>query len=256
MQKAMRNLMILASVMMLVSVTASAEIIIQDDFSDNEVATPTVGTQSWQVASGSFAADGSTVDSNFGAAAGQLNFGTSADTSIYIDFGAVQASTPATVTLDLRQTNGTTGPFLFNIALIDTATGKGYKEAASPNPGQYGHATPGGGSGFHSLAAGDAIIATDASGALNTGLATDGQFDTIVMTFDPTTGVTFSYDGTLMASWSNYHGIDKVDRLELSHSGSVSWFVDNVSVDATVPEPASMSLLGLGGLALLRRRRK
>ena len=38
--------------------------------------------------------------------------------------------------------------------------------------------------------------------------------------------------------------------------GSDAWYIDDVSVTEVVPEPATLSLLALGGLALLRRRRK
>jgi hypothetical protein len=235
-----------------------ASIIIQDDFSDNEVATPTSrsGSQVWTVASGSFAADGNQVDGNFGEVAGQLNFGTTGGTSIYIDFGNVQANTGATVTLDLRQTNGTTGGYPFGVALIDTSTGNEYKEEASPNPGNYG-----GVSGFHNRDLSGNIVASDLAAAQNNALGSDGQFDTLEMTFDPTSGVTFSMNGTRMAEWSNYHGITKVDRLQLTNQwGTVSWYVDNVSVDATlIPEPSTLILtLGaiVAGIVFTRRKRK
>ncbi len=45
-------------------------------------------------------------------------------------------------------------------------------------------------------------------------------------------------------------------RIELVSNGGVQTLWDNARLDAvTIPEPSAAALLGLGGLALLRRRR-
>jgi hypothetical protein len=59
---------------------------------------------------------------------------------------------------------------------------------------------------------------------------------------------TWAYDG------EEVHGIDVMDIFPISDDASVMYY-DDISL-VQVPEPATMSLLALGGLALLRRRRK
>ncbi|UCC31032.1 MAG: PEP-CTERM sorting domain-containing protein [Phycisphaerales bacterium] len=51
-------------------------------------------------------------------------------------------------------------------------------------------------------------------------------------------------------------GIESVEILDLPNDGigMASWF-DNVSHGEIVPEPATLSLLALGGLAMIRKRR-
>ena len=59
--------------------------------------------------------------------------------------------------------------------------------------------------------------------------------------------------GTLRVDWDGTNPIAYV----LIHDTGNFWVVDNISTDATgiVPEPTTISLIGLGGLALLRKRR-
>lgn len=48
----------------------------------------------------------------------------------------------------------------------------------------------------------------------------------------------------------------RMESLRIGGTGSAgNWLMDNVAVAAVVPEPASLSLLGLAGLALVRRRK-
>jgi len=59
--------------------------------------------------------------------------------------------------------------------------------------------------------------------------------------------------GTLRVEWDKIHPISYV---RIYDTGNF-WVVDNISTDATgiLPEPTTISLFGLGGLALLRKRR-
>jgi hypothetical protein len=65
----------------------------------------------------------------------------------------------------------------------------------------------------------------------------------------------------LATSWTNYSNTFTIDAtaaalpylgIRIQADGDSAWLIDNASI---VPEPATMSLLGLGALALIRRRR-
>jgi hypothetical protein len=47
---------------------------------------------------------------------------------------------------------------------------------------------------------------------------------------------------------------DTFADLNLAHEDYMGWQTEQVSYDPTLPEPATLALLGLGGLILLRRR--
>lgn len=75
--------------------------------------------------------------------------------------------------------------------------------------------------------------------------------------------ITYSFDagtagGTLTFALSNTDDLAGLEFTSLQNGGSdnAGYWLDNISVDGTlVPEPSSLALLGLGGLAMMRRRR-
>ena len=65
----------------------------------------------------------------------------------------------------------------------------------------------------------------------------------------------FAYlDGVTVFEWYNMPAFD-VDALQFQSIDGQQWIIDNIAVEM-VPEPATLGLLGIGGLALLRRRRR
>ena len=69
------------------------------------------------------------------------------------------------------------------------------------------------------------------------------------------------FEGSLADVWTSYAldlsafdgSVITIEFIGDTNAGSENFYVDNVEVTG-VPEPASIALLGLGGLALLRRR--
>jgi hypothetical protein len=228
-----------AALVCLVSAGLAVGATITDDFSDGDhLVNPT-----WTVDSGAVTSDGSQAPGSMYGLAGRLNFGTAAGTQVHLDFPAVD-NTAVSVEFELYQSNGAGGAsYSFNFGLYDSTSDVGYLEHATLNPTYYGS------SGFHAYNGSGEFIAGLA------GYSLDNSPAIIGMTFDPVTGVTVTKNGDVVASWTNFNGLTKVDRFVLENgNGVVSWFVDDVAV-TYVPEPMTMVLLGIGGLSMLRRRR-
>ena len=81
-----------------------------------------------------------------------------------------------------------------------------------------------------------------------------GEADSLdIRIFDGATEVFTATNRTGIAFNAEAAAVDEVDFVMGSNWGTSQYSVDNVSI---VPEPSSAALLGLGGLALILRRRK
>jgi hypothetical protein len=211
---------VLGMLVVLVGTATAFGVAITDDFSDNDY----TNDPTWVVDSGLFSADG-TVVSLMGIA-GMLNFGTAADTAIYLDFdqdyGPVLENTTVEISFVLAQTNGTTAPYEFKYELIDTDSGQSLGSRFSPNPATYG-----GTSGFSSWDSNGNLIA----GVSGASLGSSGWAN-ITLIFDPSAQqVTVKMNDVVVAVGPNYLNLTKVNRLKLISGGTVSWYVDNVHVE-------------------------
>ncbi|MFK7911041.1 MAG: PEP-CTERM sorting domain-containing protein [Akkermansiaceae bacterium] len=96
------------------------------------------------------------------------------------------------------------------------------------------------------------------SGVTDSGVGYSSSFKTITLKRDTATDYTLSIDATNFGSLTLANSTTAINEIrvfnETSGSGNDVLF-DNFTVTA-VPEPSSAALLGLGGLALILRRRK
>ncbi len=208
----------LAAAACLLAGRAAAEVIVADHFADGNY------TQKprWVVEKGRFRVRNQA-----------LVFGTEANGAIRLDLGKTAWRSPVRVSLSLWQTQGG-GNHLFTLSLADRATGKAYTFHASPNRGYFGTA-----------GISDGKSPGKAGARLNSGPTPQ----TLVVSFDPNADcLTLLKDGKEVFRTTNHHRLGRVDRLTLSSSGTIRWEVDDVTVEATRPDPAAAARPGGGAV--------
>lgn len=224
----MRVLTITAALLATLSL-GRAEIILQDDFEDGEIITPTQSAAgaAWIVDSGKFAADGSEIG-NYRPASGQLNFGIDPKTSIRIDYGPVVEGSPVTAKLDLRQSNVSNASHRIDIILKDKVTKQEIVLGCSPNAEFFNT------SGFALFDGTGNLLLVGLEGAH---LKADDQWQNLSISVDPSFGVTITQDDVTILTFNGSAAMMTPDRLIInSTSGGVSWFVKNVEVDTTLDQ--------------------
>jgi hypothetical protein len=217
---------------------AASAVVITDNFSDGDY----TNNPTWTVDSGTF-----------DASSGALEFGKPDGTAIHLDIPGVAANSTAGLNFDLAQSAATTSNFLFQVKLIDTSNGNYTLLQASTNPGYFG------GTGMrlqHWNQAGTSDEQTFGPGGL--AITADTAFHSLSLSFAPATGTTLTYDNqSFSVGNDSTYALTKVDQIQLiGNAGNVfTWSVDNVAFSSPVPEPASLGLLALGGVLMLRRRK-
>ena len=217
------------------SVTQAA-IVFQDDFSEADGTAlngkaPDIGSN-WNVTVGSAGlnVNGGSVDTQ---GAARAAFG---------GFTALGAGERLTLTYDTVATGGTffTAGFA-GVSLFVGGSG-GSEPFFTGDPGSGGAASwgvVGIGAGGDQITA-DTTVATSATFVYT--------YDTGAWTFTTTSGINLAGTGTANLA---------IDTLRFANGGGGDIAVDNFAVDiSAVPEPSSSALLGLGGIALMLRRRK
>jgi hypothetical protein len=182
----------------------------------------------WVVGSGKFAADGADIG-NYRPIAGELNFGVQEGASLQVDFGPTEKDTATVVKLNLRQSNVSNASHRFDIVLSDKKSGKAFVVAMSPNAEFFGE------SGFAVFDGEGNLVAKGLDGALLKG---DDQWQSLEVSMDGD-GIIVKQDEMLIVEWKDVRGTFAPDRLALtSTSGGISWFVNDVEIDATLDQAA------------------
>jgi serine protease Do len=82
-----------------------------------------------------------------------------------------------------------------------------------------------------------------------------GTFASLGTPFTTTSSGTIGATGWSHGSWTATVAISSGGGLVFQGPAFNGWALDNVQINASIPEPASLGLLGLGGLLVARRRR-
>ncbi|MBT8043527.1 MAG: PEP-CTERM sorting domain-containing protein [Verrucomicrobiae bacterium] len=143
-----------------------------------------------------------------------------------------------TVSIDLATLGVASGDFVGVDFRQGTTTGIGYNFEGFGATGNYG--------------------VFSASGVTNSGIGFSTNFKTIALKRDTSSNYTLSIDGPNFSSLTLANSATAINEIRVFNNTSGSGndvLFDNFNVIA-VPEPSSAALLGLGGLALILRRRK
>ena len=157
-------------------------------------------------------------------------------------------------TLDVTFRYNDTTPNRFDFGLVDAAYTISDSSAwlSSSLAGAYGV-------GFSStIGATDGLFFNDDAGTLTTLSTAQGNITTATQTFSMTvTDTTWSYSLNGAPATTGTHTFDTSRSYRFTahaHSNANATF-DNITITA-IPEPSSTALLGLGGLALMLRRKR
>lgn len=226
---------------------ASATVVVQENFTyaDGDVDAYNGGTgwaSAWENGN-SNATRRFTVSSNEAIYNAGGNGTTTVQSRAFTSAYTIDVNTTLTLTFDSIVNEAQLGRGI-GLNLTDSTSGESVFIGKQVNQGKAGgiHSSMGGGTDY-------AFTAAGSGSATLTAIFTSDGTDTFVSINDGAGAVT----GTISGTQYSFDGLD----LTGYHASTVSNGMDNISIDVTtVPEPSSAALLGLGGLALIFRRRK
>ena len=157
----------------------------------------------------------------------------------------------STIDMEFRATSGQSiaqgGIGLwFNVGVTESATEYGYLRMSS---------------GMNDNADGQIFLLQDSTGALQSHAFGLGMLDLNAVVDQVLGTVTYSItDGTTTEGGTETYGTVSVGAntkgIATMYTAGPAGEIDYIKIDNVVPEPMTLSLLGLGGLGLVRRRRK
>jgi len=206
---------------------AGASVTLTDDFGDLDY----LNNPSWVVVSGTAPS----------AAEGNLDIPNG--TQMSLPFPGSLDNTRCEISFDVWQTTdiGWEGDYDVIIDFRDYTRnapwGVGYYFKASTS------AEACGGSGFAYYDAAESRVAGLAGADLT---ILPGVVSRLTLSFDPATGVTMKQGDTVVLVCPNFRSVEKMTEFRFISYSGLDWRLDNVAATYNVPEPAMMTLLGLG----------